>query len=62
MTEPDILANEMVRDASRDSVIDQECKGGPTFLEEDPRKESPVGAHNKGTTVQFSRAHLRDTP
>jgi len=32
MTEPDILSNEMVRDASRGNVIDKERKGGPTFF------------------------------
>jgi len=32
MSEPDILANEMVTDASRDNVIDHKCKGGPTFF------------------------------
>jgi hypothetical protein len=32
MTEPDILTNEMVRDTTRDKVIDQECKGGSIFF------------------------------
>jgi len=45
MTEPDILTNEMVRDASRDSVIDQECKGGPTFS----RRRSKQGKSSRSS-------------
>jgi hypothetical protein len=41
--EPDILANEMARDTTRDNVIDQECKGGPTFF----RRRSKEGKSSR---------------